>query len=165
MAVSATFHRASTVCRPLKPRMLTVCDLVAPGCAPPSLNEASSVLPMKYSQVAVECRAVHVRRIRVTAGDKPDRVKNLTGLRSTVYGEGGKDLLIGGRNDDNLFGGPGADVLRGMDGNDFLHARDLGSEEGINCDGGSSPGDQDQADLDSWPQDPNPRGCELRTRR
>jgi Ca2+-binding RTX toxin-like protein len=114
---------------------------------------------------AVECRAVHVRRIRVTAGDKPDRVKNLTGLRSTVYGEGGKDLLIGGRNDDNLFGGPAADVLRGMDGNDFLHARDLGSEEGINCDGGSSPGDQDQADLDSWPQDPNPRGCELRTRR
>ena len=114
---------------------------------------------------AVECRAVHVRRIRVTAGDKPDRVKNLTGLRSTIYGEGGKDLLIGGRNDDNLFGGPGADVLRGMDGNDFLHTRDSASEDGVNCDGGSSPGDADQADLDSWPQDPNPRGCELRTRR
>jgi Ca2+-binding RTX toxin-like protein len=114
---------------------------------------------------AVECRAVHVRRIRVTAGDKSDRVKNLTGLRSTVYGEGGKDTLIGGRNDDGLFGGPAADVLRGMDGDDFLHARDSASEDGINCDGGSSPGDADQADLDSWPEDPNPRGCESRTRR
>ncbi len=113
---------------------------------------------------AVDCIATHVTRIRVTAGDKPDRVRNLTGLRSTVYGEGGKDILIGGRNDDTLVGGAGADVIRGMDGNDLLRARDLASEAGINCDGGSSPGDQDQADLDRWPEDPNPRGCELRTR-
>src|SRR3954452_10509316 len=52
------FHRASTVCRPVKPPMLTVCDLVAPGCAPPSLKDASRVPPMKYCHVLVECRAV-----------------------------------------------------------------------------------------------------------
>nr|BFE71248.1 hypothetical protein GCM10020092_045490 [Actinoplanes digitatis] len=38
--------------------MLTVCDLVAPGWAPPSLKLASRVPPMKYSQLVVECRAV-----------------------------------------------------------------------------------------------------------
>src|SRR4051812_43602643 len=59
------FHRASTVCRPVKLPMLTVCCLVAPGCAPPSLKDASSVLPMKYSQVAVECRAV-ITQLKVT---------------------------------------------------------------------------------------------------
>ena len=64
--VSAMFHRASTVCRPVKPPMLTVWDLVAPGCAPPSLNEASSVPPMKYSQVDVECRAVSTQ-LKVTS--------------------------------------------------------------------------------------------------
>src|ERR1044071_3649453 len=62
------FHRASTVCRPRKLPMLTVCDLVAPGCAPPSLNEASSVLPMKYSHVLVECRAV---RTQLKLPDRP----------------------------------------------------------------------------------------------
>jgi hypothetical protein len=41
--VSGMFHRASTVCRPVRPRMFTVCDLVAPGRAPPSLNEASTL--------------------------------------------------------------------------------------------------------------------------
>src|SRR3954449_6592449 len=52
------FHRARGVCRPRKLPMLTVCVLGPPGCAPPSLNDASSVLPMKYSQVLVACRAV-----------------------------------------------------------------------------------------------------------
>src|SRR5690349_7955096 len=59
------FHRASTVCRPVKPFMPTVCDLFAPGCAPRSSKDASSVLPMKYSQVAVECRAVSTQ-LKVT---------------------------------------------------------------------------------------------------
>src|SRR3954452_20514008 len=59
------FHRARTVCRPVKLPMLTVCCLVAPGWAPPSLKEASSVPPMKYSQVAVECRAVRTQ-LKVT---------------------------------------------------------------------------------------------------
>src|SRR3954462_7450913 len=59
------FHRASSVWRPRKLPILTVCDLVAPGCAPPSLKDASSVLPMKYSQVLVACRAV-MTQLKVT---------------------------------------------------------------------------------------------------
>jgi hypothetical protein len=41
--------------------MLIVWAFVAPGCAPPSLNDASSVLPMKYSHVLVACRAVNTQ--------------------------------------------------------------------------------------------------------
>src|SRR3954464_3290872 len=59
------FQRASTVCRPVKPFMPTVCCLVAPGWAPLSLNDASNVLPMKYSQLVVECRAV-ITQLNVT---------------------------------------------------------------------------------------------------
>src|SRR3712207_9150898 len=55
------FHRASSLWRPEKPPMLTVCDLVAPGCAPPSLKTASRVLPMKYSHEVVACRAVRTQ--------------------------------------------------------------------------------------------------------
>src|SRR3954447_9094612 len=59
------FHRARMVCRPVQLPMLTVCCLVAPGCAPPSLKDASRVPPMKYSHVAVECRAV-MTQLKVT---------------------------------------------------------------------------------------------------
>src|SRR3954453_7749746 len=52
------FHRARTVCRPGNPALRTGSDLVAPGCPPPSLNEANRVPPMKYSHVLVACRAV-----------------------------------------------------------------------------------------------------------
>src|SRR5215218_10411236 len=52
------FHRASTFIRPVRPPRLTLCDTVAPGCAPPSLNTAMRVLPTKYSQLRVLCRAV-----------------------------------------------------------------------------------------------------------
>src|SRR5690349_4534328 len=55
------FHTARTVCRPVKPPKLTAWETVAPGCLPPSLNSAILVLPMKYCQVLVACRAVNVQ--------------------------------------------------------------------------------------------------------
>jgi hypothetical protein len=58
MMVSAMFHRASTVNRPVRPPRLTLCDTVALGCRPPSSNTAMRVPPTKYSQVLVACRAV-----------------------------------------------------------------------------------------------------------
>src|SRR3954451_12862929 len=64
------FHRARIVCLPVKLPMLTVCCLVAPGWAPPSLKDASRVPPMKYSQVAVECRAV-MTHLKVTVLPTP----------------------------------------------------------------------------------------------
>src|ERR1700754_660588 len=65
MAVSATFHRASTVSRPVRPPRLTLCDLVAPGCAPRSSKTAIRLPPTKYSQVLVACRAV-ITQLNVT---------------------------------------------------------------------------------------------------
>jgi hypothetical protein len=53
-----------------------------------------------------------------------------------------------------------------MNGNDQLPARDLTSDTAINCDGGSTPGSLDRADLDQLPKDPNSvvKGCESKAR-
>jgi hypothetical protein len=53
-----------------------------------------------------------------------------------------------------------------MNGNDDLRARDGASDTRINCDGGSSPGTADKADLDLLPEDPDSAvtGCESKTR-
>jgi hypothetical protein len=53
-----------------------------------------------------------------------------------------------------------------MNGSDVLQARDLASDQAINCDGGGTPGAADKADLDLLPLDPNSRvsGCEAKTR-
>jgi hypothetical protein len=74
--------------------------------------------------------------------------------------------LTGGLGKDTLTGGPGADEIRGMNGNDELLAQDLTSDTLINCDGGSSPGGADKADLDLLPKDPDPvvTNCEIKTR-
>lgn len=56
---------------------------------------------------AVECSASDVKRIRVSAGDQVDQVRNLTGIPSTLYGQGAKDTLIGGWDDDTLVGDGG----------------------------------------------------------
>jgi subtilisin family serine protease len=104
--------------------------------------------------------------VLVTAADRADKVVNSTGLSSSLYGEGGADLLIGGSANDRLKGGPGADVLRGMDGNDLLRANDGASDQAINCDGGNANGHADEADLDLVPKDPSSavKGCETKTR-
>jgi hypothetical protein len=53
-----------------------------------------------------------------------------------------------------------------MNGDDLLLARDLVSDQAINCDGGTAPGSADRADLDLLPKDPNSvvTGCETKRR-
>lgn len=45
---------------------------------------------------------------------------SITLLKTTAFGGGGNDLLIGGINHDTLFGDSGNDTLFGLDGDDFL---------------------------------------------
>jgi Ca2+-binding RTX toxin-like protein len=93
-------------------------------------------------------------------------VVNSTAVKSSLNGGGANDVLTGGSANDTLTGSTGADVFKGMNGNDQLFARDLTSDTTINCDGGSSPGTADKADLDVLPKDPSSAvtGCETVTR-
>ncbi len=91
---------------------------------------------------------------------------NSTAIRSSLVGGAANDTLIGGSSHDSLTGGGGADVFMGMNGNDELFARDLASDTTIDCDGGTSPGTADRADLDLLPKDPDSAvtNCETKTR-
>jgi Ca2+-binding RTX toxin-like protein len=93
-------------------------------------------------------------------------VTNSTAVKSSLNGGAANDVLTGGSANDNLIGAAGADIFKGMNGNDQLFARDLTSDTTINCDGGTTPGTADKADLDLLPKDPNSKviGCETKTR-
>jgi Ca2+-binding RTX toxin-like protein len=108
----------------------------------------------------------NIARIRVLSGDQADRVSNTTIVPSNLYGGDGDDTLSGGPSSDMLTGGAGADVMKGMNGNDQLFARDLTSDTTINCDGGTTSGGADKADLDLLPKDPTSAvtNCETKTR-
>jgi Big-like domain-containing protein/hemolysin type calcium-binding protein/putative glycosyl hydrolase len=112
------------------------------------------------------CTASGITLIRVLAADQADQVTNSTAFESALNGGPGDDTLIGGFAKDTLTGAAGADVIRGMNGNDLLNARDLTSDQMINCDGGGTPGRADKADLDLLPKDPSSvvSGCETKTR-
>ena len=112
------------------------------------------------------CDAAGITLIRVSSRGHDDRVFNSTGIRSSLFGGAASDFLIGGATADSLTGGAGADVMRGMNGNDQLFARDLGSDTTIDCDGGTTPGTADKADLDLLPKDPDSAvtNCETKTR-
>jgi DNA-binding beta-propeller fold protein YncE len=110
------------------------------------------------------CSASGITLIQVTSADQIDKVINSTATRSSLNGGAANDTLQGGSNNDTLTGGPGADVMKGMNGNDQLFARDLTSDTTINCDGGSTPGGADKADLDLLPKDSPVSGCETVTR-
>ncbi len=131
----------------------------------------------------VDCNAARFTLIKVSAGDRADLVVNSTAfcrrrpghpraprcfpaLPSLLNGGPGNDSLVGGSANDTLTGGSGADVMRGKNGSDLLRARDLTSDQTINCDGGTKPGTVDKADLDLLPKDPNSvvSGCEAKTR-
>ena len=112
------------------------------------------------------CSASGIILIRVASADQIDKVLNSTAVKSSLNGGTANDILTGGSANDSLTGGTGADVMKGMNGNDDLRARDLTSDTTINCDGGTSPGAADKADLDLLPKDPNSAvpGCETKTR-
>jgi hypothetical protein len=107
-----------------------------------------------------------ITRIQVVAADQTDKVVNSTGVPGSLDGGNGNDTIVGGWGPDALTGGPGPDVMKGMNGNDELLARDLASDTTIHCDGGTSPGTADKADLDLLPKDHNSSvfGCETKTR-
>ena len=112
------------------------------------------------------CNSAGITLIQVVSGDQTDKVTNSTAVKSSLNGGAANDVLTGGSVADILIGGPNVDVMKGMNGNDDLRARDLTSDTTINCDGGSTPGGADKADLDLLPKDPNAAviGCETKTR-
>jgi Ca2+-binding RTX toxin-like protein len=91
-------------------------------------------------------------------------VVNSTTVKSSLNGGGANDVLTGGSANDTVTGGEGADVMKGMNGNDQLMASDLTSDTTIDCDGGTTPGAADKADLDPLPKDFPVSGCETQTR-
>jgi Ca2+-binding RTX toxin-like protein len=101
------------------------------------------------------------------AGDGGPNSLSGTNDNDTIDGDGGNDVLaggpgndtvLGGPGDDQLSGGTGIDILRGLDGNDSLFARDATADGELDCDGGSSPGTSDIAEIDTIA--PAPLGCE-----
>ena len=124
-----------------------------PGCAPSGDSTAN-------------CSASGITLVKVMAGDQTDRVANWTTVRSWLDGEAANDVLSGGSAKDTLTGEGGS---RG-DERDERKRRALRPRpqlrRAINCDGGTTPGDADKADLDLLPKDPNSvvTNCETKTR-
>src|SRR5262249_45250202 len=50
-----------------------------------------------------------------------DTIRNNTSKPSSLYGDDGNDVIVGGAGADFLYGGNGADNLSGGVGNDFLY--------------------------------------------
>lgn len=65
-------------------------------------------------------RSDRIDEIYFIGGDKDDLLRNESILPITAYGNGGTDILVGGRAGDYLDGGPGTDELIGLRGNDTL---------------------------------------------
>jgi hypothetical protein len=112
------------------------------------------------------CSAAGITLIQASTGNDDDSLVNSTGIKSSLNGGPQDDVVTGGGANDTLTPGPGADTVKGMNGNDQIFARDFVSDTLIHCDGDSSPGGADKADLDLLPKDPNSVviGCEMKTR-
>jgi Ca2+-binding RTX toxin-like protein len=67
----------------------------------------------------IHCPVELVGAIFINLDDGNDGVKNLTSIRTAIFGGGGLDV-IDGAGDDVLNGGPGNDKLVGQEGNDRL---------------------------------------------
>jgi len=100
-----------------------------PGIADPSKTfvqvvdlEGISVVPngcFRKDATTIHCPVELVGAIFINLDDGNDGVKNLTSIRTAVFGGGGLDV-IDGAGDDLLNGGPGNDKLFGQAGNDRL---------------------------------------------
>lgn len=106
------------------------------------------------------CSASGITLIQASSGDQTDRINNNANLASTLNGGPAADILTGGSTHDVITGGAGADVMIGMNGNDSIEGRDLTDDTTINCDGGTSSGLNDSADLDLLPKDSPATQCE-----
>ncbi|MBB2943179.1 Ca2+-binding RTX toxin-like protein [Actinoplanes lutulentus] len=91
---------------------------------------------VKGDKTKVRCKLTkNPTRVHVQAGSKNDTVVNKTGIRVTLEGGSGNDILVGGSNLDRLFGGSGADKLYGGDNNDVLYGG-TGNDKLYGQDGG-----------------------------
>jgi hemolysin type calcium-binding protein len=124
---------------------------VGPGCT-------------RSGDYTANCSATSSMSVNVSSGTATDRILNSSPLAITFDGGAGDDALTGGPRADTLTGGPGSDVMQGKNGNDTLKGRDLTSDAAINCDGGTTPGTADKANLDLLPKDSAVSGCESVTR-
>ena len=122
------------------------------GCTPSS------------SVYVANCSAAGITLVVVASADQIDRVVNSTGVKSILNGGAANDMLTGGLANDTLTGAAGADVMKGMNGDDQLLARDGAADTTIDCDGGTTPGAADKAELDPLPNDSSISGCETVTR-
>ena len=68
-------------------------------------------------------------------GEGNDRI-SAGGFFSFLYGEGGDDILLGGKFPDTLVGGQGADTMKGGNGNDTLDATEVPAQADLLIDCG-----------------------------
>ncbi len=157
---AATGARDNVVITSTSASTLRVTDL--PGGAYTGSGIHTGTGCTRTGDYAASCSAPGADLVKVTAGDRADRVVNSTAVKSFLIGGKGNDVLTGGSANDALVGAAGADAFSGMNGNDQLFARDFTSDRTINCGGGTA----DKAGLDVLPKDPNSviTGCETRTR-
>jgi Tol biopolymer transport system component len=111
-----------------------------------------------------DCHASGITLIQASSGDQTDKITNSADLASLENGGPAADVLTGGTAHDVINGGPAPDVMRGMKVNDSIEGHDLTDDTSINCDGGTSSGLNDSADLDSLPKDDPATQCENVTR-
>jgi beta-glucanase (GH16 family) len=127
--------------------ILRVTDLAAKGYtgAPVQTAEGCTLVADRTA----DCDATGVKLIKVSSGDRADRVQNATPVKSTLHGGSGNDILIGGSNSDTLIGSRGKNSLQGRGSTDLLRARNNTVDTLIDC--GAA---KDKAELDELPKDP-----------
>ena len=74
-------------------------------------------------------------------GSGRDTLTTAESAPTTLRGNGGDDVLIGGPVDDLLVGGPGADLIDGRDGRDTASYDDTGRTEGVTVSIAAGAGD------------------------
>jgi Ca2+-binding RTX toxin-like protein len=84
-----------------------------------------------------------------TEDDNGSRRDNVASDIENITGGHGNDSITGTSANNILEGLGGLDTLIGMDGNDTLRARDGAQDTLLHCDGGSSPGTNDRAEVDT----------------
>ena len=100
-------------------------DIVHVGDSRPQYALDDKLPSRIYADAGDDVVMVYSGKSHVFGGDGDDLLSNeLDHAPTTVYGEGGNDLLHGGWNNDLLVGGAGNDHLAGMPGTDTLDGGD-----------------------------------------
>jgi hemolysin type calcium-binding protein len=146
--------------------IIRITDLPGGAYSGSGIHTVSGSGCTRSDDYTANCNASGIAGVNVAAGGLTDKAVNSTNVTSSLNGGSANDLLIGGSKHDVITGAGGADTMKGMNGDDSLFARDLANDTLVNCDGGTTPGSADKADLDLLAKDPNSivLGCETKTR-